>query len=107
MHTRSVLALLTLGLLAGCAPATRMTRPGHVPESVWVPCEADATRRMAPEATTTDVMVLPGGMAGAAALGLATAALSKAIAPDAATADAWGWNHVIWVCLRERGIPLP
>jgi hypothetical protein len=46
-------------------------------------------------------------MAGGAVLGLAGRALSDAIAPDPDTATAWRWNHVMRLCLEDRGIRLP
>lgn len=91
-----------------------MARPAHVPDAVWSLCDAEAEWRIAPEATAAGLASMPAGitpvdvgMAGGAAIGLVGQAVTRAIAPDADTARAWSWNHVMKVCLENRGLRLP
>jgi hypothetical protein len=91
-----------------------MTRPGHVPEGAWAQCETEAAWRLAPEATEAGLATMPSGMTpggvglvGGAALGLVGQIVTDAVAPDAGTAAAWRWNHVMRVCLEDRGVRLP
>src|SRR5262245_21699333 len=108
-----IVATLAIAIATGCGPATKMVRPAHVPVTTWDSCAAEADRRMGLAAATAGMNTLPTtgpmgtGMAGGAVLGMAAQGLTSAMAPDAATADAWGWNHVMNICLGERGIRLP
>jgi hypothetical protein len=104
--------LVAVGLLAGCATATPMPRPAHVPETAWTPCADEATAQVGPGTLERGMNALDAtspslAMTGGALLGLAGDALTDAIAPDPATAQAWKWNHAVGVCLRVRGISLP
>jgi hypothetical protein len=108
MNTRPVLGLLVLGVMVGCAAATRMDRPAHVPLTAWEPCTVETARRLGTDpAGTAALWAMPAAMDGGAAVALAGRALSDAIAPDPETALAWRWNHAMRLCLEDRGIRLP
>jgi hypothetical protein len=99
-----------------------MARPSHVPEPTWVQCD---TRVAQARGTPGDAIGVPfdpslldkgasnvqGAMAMAPAAALVLAVVgsqvSRAIAPDAATAEAWSWNHTMRACLEDVGIRLP
>lgn len=118
------LATATL-IVSGCASATRMARPAHVPEATWTTCDTETatpprypgTARNRVEASLElfaagPPLSQPGAAVSAAAAGALFAgaigsAVTRAMAPDATTADAWSWNHTMRSCLEDRGIRLP
>ena len=86
--------------------------PADIPETVWAECADDVERRLTEN--LSPAVLDPGstsplgvGVVGGAVLGEAGRAITDAVAPDAATADAWRWNHAMRLCLEDRGLRLP